>query len=102
MVAISDCNFMGQGSLVLRLLKYSIFSLGLWSLANYLKTKGKGYTFSKGDGLAYSYSVYQSLNTLHEFWQTLRLNSTKGKSDTFFGSIISAEHLLIIGFNKNG
>ncbi len=100
MVAISDVNFMGQGSLVLRWLKFAIFFLGLWSLANYFKTKGKGYTLSKGDGLAYSYSVYQSLRTLNRSWQTLRLHSTKGKSDTFFGSFISAEHLLIIAHTK--
>jgi ubiquinone/menaquinone biosynthesis C-methylase UbiE len=100
MVGISDCNFLGQGSLALRLLKYIIFSLGLWSVADWIKTKGKGYTISEGDGLAYSYSVYQSLQTLHRFWKTLRINSTGGVSDTYLGSIISAEQLLLISLNK--
>ena len=99
MVCISDCNFMGQGSLPLRLLKYTLFSLGLWSAADWIKTKGKGYTISEGDGLAYSYSVYQSLRTLHKFWKTLRITSTGGASDTLFGPLISAGQLVLIGLN---
>jgi ubiquinone/menaquinone biosynthesis C-methylase UbiE len=101
MVCISDCNFIGQGSLPLRLLKYAIFSLGLWPVADQIKTKGKGYTISESDGLAYSYSVYQSFCTLQKIWKTLRTISTKGASDGWFGSIISAEQLLLIALNKN-
>ncbi len=100
MVCISDCNFMGQGSGHLRLLKYIIFSLGLWSVADWIKTKGKGYTLSEGDGLAYSYSVYQSFQTLQKSWKTLRTTSIGGNSDTLFGSIISAGQLLLIGLNQ--
>lgn len=100
MVGISDCNFMGQGSFPLRLLKYIIFSLGLWSVTDWAKTKGKGYTITECDGLAYSYSVYQSLRTLQRFWKTLRITSTGGVSDTYFGYIISAEQLLLVSLNK--
>lgn len=101
MICISDCNFMGQGSLPLRFLKYSIFSLGLWSVADWIKTKGKGYTLSEDDGLAYSYSVYQSLKTLHQKWKNLRITSTGGTSDTRFSPIISAGQLLLIARNKH-
>lgn len=101
MVSISDCNFMGQGCFPLRLLKYAIFSLGFWRLADWIKTKGKGYTISDDDGLAYSYSVYQSWKTLKNFWKTLRITSTEGASDNCFGSIISAGQVLLIAVNKN-
>lgn len=100
MLCISDCNFMGQGSLPLRWLKYLIFSLKLWSIANWIKTKGKGYTLSEGDGLAYSYSVYQSLSTVRQFWKTLRITATGGYSDTLFGQMTSAGQLLLIGLEK--
>lgn len=100
MVCISDCNFLGQGSLPLRLFKYVIFSLGLWPVANWIKTKGKGYTLSEGDGLAYSYSVYQSFRTIHKCWRNLRITSTGGASDTLFGPILSAGQLLLIALNK--
>jgi hypothetical protein len=92
---------MGQGSLPLRLLKHAIFSLGLWSVADWIKTKGKGYTLSEDDGLAYSYSVYQSLKTLRQHWKTLRITSTGGTSDTQLGPIISAGQLLLIAQKKN-
>lgn len=101
MVSISDCNFMGQGSFPLRLVKYTIFSLGLWRVADWIKTKGKGYTISDDDGLAYSYSVYQSWKTLQRFWKTLRITSTEGASDSWIGSIISAGQVLLIAVNKN-
>jgi SAM-dependent methyltransferase len=55
MICISDCNFLGQGSLLLRWIKAGIFFFGLWPLANWLKMRRKGYTFSQGDGLAYRY-----------------------------------------------
>ena len=66
MVCISDCNFVGQGSALLRWIKAGIFVSGLWPLANWIKTRGKGYTFSQGDGLAYSYSVFQDVPTLRK------------------------------------
>lgn len=100
MVCISDCNFMGQGSSLLRLLKYAIFSLSLWPVADWIKTKGKGYSISEGDGLAYSYSVYQNLPALRQFWKTLRITATGGDSDTRLAQIISVGQLLLIGLGK--
>lgn len=101
MICISDCNFMGQGPLLLRSLKFLIFFLGFWPLADWIKTKGKRYTFSDGDGVAYSYSIYQSFRILRKYWKNLRLTATGGSSDTSLGSIISAGHLLLIAVNKN-
>ncbi|NET73950.1 MAG: class I SAM-dependent methyltransferase [Sphaerospermopsis sp. SIO1G2] len=100
MICISDCNFMGQGLPLVRLLKYLIFSIGLWKFADWLKTKGRGYTISEEDGLAYSYSVYQNLSTLNKFWKTIRLLTTNGDSDNYFGQVLAAKHLLLLAFNK--
>jgi ubiquinone/menaquinone biosynthesis C-methylase UbiE len=99
MICISDCNFMGQGALPLRLLKWLIFSLGLWSIADRIKTYGKGYTISEGDGLAYSYSVYQSLPYLRQHWQMLRLTTLSG-CDNQLGQSLSASQMLIIAQEK--
>jgi ubiquinone/menaquinone biosynthesis C-methylase UbiE len=99
-VCISDCNFLGQGRLPIRLLKYLIFSLGLWRVSDWIKTKGKGYTLSEGDGLAYSYSIYQSLPMLHRSWQTLRLISTNGKGEYPWGQRLAATHLLVLALDK--
>ena len=99
MICISDCNFMGQGTFPVRLLKWFIFSLHLWPVADFIKTRGKGYTISEGDGLAYSYSVYQSLPTVHQRWQTLRLTPLSG-CYTLWGTRLSAAQLLVLGQDK--
>jgi ubiquinone/menaquinone biosynthesis C-methylase UbiE len=101
MVCISDCNFIAQGSTLLRWIKAGIFVSGLWPLANWMKTRGKGYTFSQGDGLAYSYSVFQDVPTLRKNWRTLRITSTEGISDTTApGPVLTAAQLLLVAMGK--
>lgn len=102
MICISDCNYMGQGKHLIRLLKHVLFTFGLWGVANTVKTRGKGYTISEEDGLAYSYSVYQSLSTIRQFWKTVRITSTGGVSDLRYGQILSASQLLLIALQKRG
>ena len=57
-VIISDSNRFGQGPMWLRFVKLGLYKLGLWSAFDYLRTSGKRYRITEGDGLAYSYSVY--------------------------------------------
>ncbi len=59
-IFISDSNNFGQGSLAGRSLKQALRALGLWQMANFVKTRGKGYSVSEGDGLSYSYSVFSN------------------------------------------
>lgn len=59
-IYLADSNNFGQGSLLARIVKQGLHAVGLWPAVNFLKTRGKGYTISDGDGLAYSYSVYDS------------------------------------------
>src|SRR5690606_33853332 len=66
-VFLSDGNRFGQGRLVARAAKLGLWAAGLWPLANYVKTRGKGYQITEGDGLSYSYSVYDDLTQL-EAW----------------------------------
>jgi len=68
-VFISDANRFGQGSRLGRISKLALCRLKLWPLANFLKTRGRGYTITPGDGLAYSYSVFDSHDLLAE-WAT--------------------------------
>jgi ubiquinone/menaquinone biosynthesis C-methylase UbiE len=66
-VFLSDTNRFGHGSTGSRLAKLALARSHLWPVANYLKTKGRGYRLSAADGLSYSYSVYDSLELL-ERW----------------------------------
>ena len=69
-VIIVDGNRFGQGGhWPVRLLKLALYKAGLWGVVNYLKTGGDGYLITPGDGLAYSYSVYDSFDRMAE-WAT--------------------------------
>lgn len=63
-VIIADGNRFGQGRWPVRLLKLALYKARLWGAVNYVKTLGKGYMITPGDGLAYSYSVYDSFDCL--------------------------------------
>jgi ubiquinone/menaquinone biosynthesis C-methylase UbiE len=57
-VFISDSNNFGQGSTAMRLLKQTIKAVGLWKVVDFFKTRGRGYIETEGDGVSYSYSVF--------------------------------------------
>jgi len=78
MVVIADSNRFGQGSYAARLLKLALYKAKLWPVVNYLKTGGKGYQITPGDGLAYSYSVYDSFDCLAEWSGQLILIPLQG------------------------
>jgi SAM-dependent methyltransferase len=63
-IFLSDSNRFGQGGQAARLLKIALRKCGLWRAARFAQTRGKMYTFSEGDGLAYSYSVFDSYDQL--------------------------------------
>ncbi|MBV8774637.1 MAG: class I SAM-dependent methyltransferase [Deltaproteobacteria bacterium] len=66
-VFLSDSNIFGQGRLGVRLLKLALYRLGFWKFVKLIQTRGKGYTISEGDGLAYSYSVYFQYERLRDW-----------------------------------
>jgi ubiquinone/menaquinone biosynthesis C-methylase UbiE len=66
-VIIIDGNRFGLGSWPVRILKLALYKAGLWGMVNYLKTGGKGYNLTEGDGLFYSYSVYDSFDRIAEW-----------------------------------
>jgi ubiquinone/menaquinone biosynthesis C-methylase UbiE len=78
-VFISDCNRFGQGSRVLRLIKLGLYKTRLWGLYNYIRTSGKGYQITEGDGLAYSYSVYDSFEQIANWADRLIIIPNSGE-----------------------
>lgn len=60
-VFISDSNRFGQGRPLARVAKLALYRTGLWKLAEFVRTRGKGYHFSEHDGVFYSFSVYDHL-----------------------------------------
>lgn len=93
-VFISDSNNFGQGSPVARKLKQVINALGMWPIADYFKTKGKGYTFTEGDGVAYSYSVFNDFAFVKSKCKSVHLLNTSNAGPDLYRN---APHIALLG-----
>lgn len=84
---ISDCNNFGQGSFAVRSMKQILHGLRLWPLANFLKTKGRGYSVSEGDGVFYSYSLFDSEKRIKTKFPFVTYTNTVGTGRNFYRSV---------------
>jgi SAM-dependent methyltransferase len=95
-ILICDGNRFGQGSFPARLLKLGLYKIGLWGAVNYLKTAGKGYAVTPGDGLAYSYSVYDSMECISGWAeQVILLPSTPCKPKSWMHPLLTSGGILV-------
>jgi ubiquinone/menaquinone biosynthesis C-methylase UbiE len=97
-IFISDSNNFGQGGTASRLMKQAFNALGLWKVADYVKTRGRGYTISEGDGLFYSYSVFNNYRQLRQACQRLHIMNTM---DGGINPYRTAPHVAVLGI-KHG
>ncbi|MCX7101575.1 MAG: class I SAM-dependent methyltransferase [Methylobacter sp.] len=96
-ILISDSNNFGQGSPSSRAIKQLINSLGLWPIFDLIKTRGKGYTISEGDGLGYSYSVFNNYKQIDEQCKIIHLlNTINGGINPYK----TASHVALLGLKK--
>ena len=93
-IFVSDSNNFGQGSLLARMIKQTLNALHLWPLANFVKTHGKGYSLTAGDGLSYSYSVFNDYAKIKEKCLAVHVLNTGGDGRN---SYRSASHVALIG-----
>ncbi|HWY43314.1 MAG TPA: class I SAM-dependent methyltransferase [Candidatus Sulfotelmatobacter sp.] len=77
-VVISDSNRFGQGGALERLLKLAMYKTGIWRAFDWLRTKGKGYRITDGDGVSYSYNAYDSFDLLASWADRLIILPTEG------------------------
>jgi len=92
-IFISDSNNFGGGSRPARAIKQTLHALRLWPMVNYLKTGGRGYSISRGDGLFYSYSVVDSLPLLRTKCSLVHMmNTTPAKPNLYR----TANHLAVL------
>lgn len=93
-VFLSDDNRFGFGRYPLRVLKLLLARAGLWKLADRARTRGRGYRITDHDGLAYSYSVYDTLPVLEEWADTVvvlpTMQDRPGKSPLLTSSRVLA------------
>jgi ubiquinone/menaquinone biosynthesis C-methylase UbiE len=96
-VFLSDNNNFGYGSFFIRSLKQLINFCGLWPVYNLLKTKGKGYSFSQGDGLFYSYSLFNNYRQIEKQCRAIHLFNTKGGR---INPYKTASHVALLGIKR--
>jgi len=77
-IFISDDNHFACGSLGNRVSKRFLNNVGLWKFAYSLRTGGKGYRISQGDGLSYPYSVFDDIGFIREQCNGVHVMNTKG------------------------
>ncbi len=96
-IFISDVNNFGQGSRFSRLVKQAVNAAGLWRLADFIKTKGKGYIISEGDGLSYSYSVFNNYGLIREECEAVHMLNTIDSAPDLYRS---ASHVALLGIKR--
>ncbi len=79
-VLVVDSNNFGQGGWLARRCKQAARHLGLWNALDRLRTGGKGYHLSEGDGLYYSYSVFSDIDLLRDAFATVHVTNSTGFS----------------------
>lgn len=100
-VVIVDSNRFGQGTLPLRLLKLFLYKFGLWRAVDFLRTRGKGYQISEGDGLFYSYSVYDSYHLLAKWADRIWLLPNGAvRRWSWFHPLLTAEGVILIAIRE--
>ncbi len=95
-IFISDANRFGQGPMPLRILKLVAYKLHAWALLNTLKTRGRGYTVTEGDGLAFSYSVFDSYRTLAAWADRVFMIPTeRTHASSWLHPLLTSRHVLM-------
>lgn len=79
-VVIADANNFGQGSYLARRCKQLLDALGLWRAVDWLRTGGKGYHVTAGDGLWYSFSALSDIDLLRDAFNTVHVINATGCS----------------------
>lgn len=101
-VLIADSNRFGQGRIPVRWLKLALYKVGLWKAFNFMRTRGKGYMITEGDGLAYSYSVYDSYPLVRAWTDDIiQMPSSPSNSASWFHPLLTSGGVYLFAFRRN-
>jgi ubiquinone/menaquinone biosynthesis C-methylase UbiE len=92
-IFISDINNFGQGSVFVRTVKQILNAMGLWKVADFIKNGGKSYILSEGDGLSYSYSVFNNYNLINKYCNNIYMLNTNPSGVNLYRS---ADHVALL------
>jgi ubiquinone/menaquinone biosynthesis C-methylase UbiE len=103
-VFLSDENRFAHGSMFSRWAKLLLCKAGVFEAAYRVKTLGKGYRFSEGDGLAYSYSVFDSMGIASEWADRVIVVPTDDvvEAKSLFHPLLTSFHVLLCAVRDKG
>lgn len=102
-VFLSDTNRYGRAGIFVRLVKLFLFKSGLWNIAYYAWTRGKNCDISDCDGIAYSYSVYDSFDKINAWSDRVIMIPTKvegKKVASWLHPLLTSSHVLLCAFKE--
>ena len=98
-IMVSDANRFGQGSAAAGTLKLAIHRAGLWPTFERFRTRGRGYMESHGDGIFYSYSIFDSMPQLQAWSDRVFVIPTMPQKKLLLAQI-AAPHGLLVAFRE--
>jgi ubiquinone/menaquinone biosynthesis C-methylase UbiE len=96
-IFISDSNNFGHGKTFSKTIKQVLNFLKIWNFAVLVKTRGKKFAISEGDGLAYSFSLFSLIRYLESTHLIYFLGTVPSKRNLYR----SASHLAIFAEKKS-
>jgi SAM-dependent methyltransferase len=94
-VFMSDANRFALGGRLARAVRYAIYRSGAWPVFSWVRTRGRGYLVLEGDGVCYSYSVYDSLPVLERWADRIFLVPTAPSPVGWFHPLFGSVHVLV-------
>ena len=100
-VFISDSNYFAQGALFVRLVKLALTESGAWPMLKFVQQGFKGWSQSEGDGIFYSYSVFNDVPLLQKhFRNVLVIPVGEDAKTTVTNPKLRAPNVLVAGLHR--
>jgi hypothetical protein len=80
------------------MLKQLMNQLGLWPLVDLVKTRRRAYTITEGDGLGYSYPVFNDYAQIRAQCERVHIMNTAGSGVNPYRS---ASHVALLGVKRS-
>ena len=99
-IFLSDTNRFGRGQLFARVVKLTLWKLGVWRQSYFLAKGCKSYDCSECDGIAFSYSVYDSFNLIDAWADRIIAIPTKVEGRrrySWIHPLMTSSHVLLSG-----
>jgi ubiquinone/menaquinone biosynthesis C-methylase UbiE len=99
-IMISDSNSIGQGNYIVRAIKYFTKGVGLWKVLIWAQTRGKMYKISDGDGVFYSFSAFDCIESFQTKFPLIHYLNTAPCDG--FNIYRGASHVMIFASKSDG